>query len=421
MRRTRERRGADCSSLPVKRLISRRSGRDCARTRALLLEALETRTLLAGTTPIISEFLAENDSGITDQFGVRNDWIEIYNPTGAAVNLEGWALTDVAGNPKWKFPSHVLEPNQYLLVFASGTSRKVAGHPYHTDFRLNTEGEYLGLLMPDGTVASDFGAEYPPQVPDVSYGLGQDLFTTTLVGPQAPAKVFVPSDGNLGTSWTATDFPDSSWTSATTGVGYDQGQAVGLPNEIEPNNVVGEAGNAIENFRGFAGDFYQMLLSGQITADDTGSAGTAGDWFRIGALGPGDVISLTAHGAGSGRGSLGDSQIELRRGPSSGTSVVAADGDGGVGLDAFIHRFAITATDTYWVRVMGQGNTNGRYQAGVWLENTAAAPATGSGTVAEKAEPNNGAPQATDASSGWARVQYLSRTSANQGSSNPAT
>ena len=424
MRRTRDRQGAASTSFAMKRLTggrtggnTRRNARNSPRTRALLLEALEHRTLLANT-PIISEFMAENNSGITDQFNNRSDWIEIYNPTDAAVNLDGWALTDEAGDAKWTFPNHVLGPNQYFLVFASGTSRKIAGQPYHADFRLNTEGEYLGLLMPDGTVASDFGAQYPPQVPDVSYGLGQDVTSTTLLGPQAPAKVFVPPDGSLGTNWTQTDFVDSSWTNAATGIGYDQGQAAGLPNEVEPNNVVGEANNATENFRGFVGDVYQMLLTGQITAGDTGNSGTLGDWFQIGTLQPGDVISLSAGGLASARGLLGDPQIELRRGPVSGTSVVVADSDGGVGADALIHRFAITATDTYWVRVTSQLDTTGTYQAGIWLENTAAAPSTGSGTVAEKAESNNGPSLATNATAGWARVQYLSRTAANQGSSN---
>src|SRR5689334_21385246 len=64
----------------------------CARVTA---EALERRVCLSNT-PIISEFLAQNNSGLTDENGDRGDWIELYNPTAADINLDGYYLTDSA-------------------------------------------------------------------------------------------------------------------------------------------------------------------------------------------------------------------------------------------------------------------------------------------------------------------------------------
>ena len=49
---------------------------------------------MAATTPIITEFLAINDSDIQDEDGNRSDWIELYNPTASDVNLEGYFLTE---------------------------------------------------------------------------------------------------------------------------------------------------------------------------------------------------------------------------------------------------------------------------------------------------------------------------------------
>ena len=48
-----------------------------------------------------------------------DDWIELYNPTAAAVDLSGYGLSDNAGRPrKWQFPSGtVIQPGQYLGVF----------------------------------------------------------------------------------------------------------------------------------------------------------------------------------------------------------------------------------------------------------------------------------------------------------------
>lgn len=43
----------------------------------------------------------------------RTDWIEIHNAGTTPVNLDGWFLTDSAGNPtKWQFPAVTLEVGQ---------------------------------------------------------------------------------------------------------------------------------------------------------------------------------------------------------------------------------------------------------------------------------------------------------------------
>ena len=42
------------------------------------LEALESRQLLDGA-PIISEFMAINDSTLADEDGEYTDWIEVFN------------------------------------------------------------------------------------------------------------------------------------------------------------------------------------------------------------------------------------------------------------------------------------------------------------------------------------------------------
>src|SRR6184192_3288019 len=86
---------------------------------------------------LISEFLAENDGGLRDQDGDTPDWIELYNNSSASVNLAGWHLTDSSTNlTKWTFPSTDLGPGTFLIVFASGKDRAVAGSELHTNFKL---------------------------------------------------------------------------------------------------------------------------------------------------------------------------------------------------------------------------------------------------------------------------------------------
>ncbi len=121
--------------------------------------------------PVISEFMASNQNGITDENGSRPDWIEVKNPDATPVIMTGWALTDAAANPqKWIFPAVTIAPNSQLLVFASGNDRRVAGQNLHTNFSLSAGGEYLALVRPGGTAVTEWSPAYPQQYPNISYG-----------------------------------------------------------------------------------------------------------------------------------------------------------------------------------------------------------------------------------------------------------
>ena len=173
----------------------------------------------------ISEFLAANDGLLADEDGESPAWIEIYNRGTNTVNLAGWHLTDTANNlGKWTFPATNLPPRCYLVVFASGKDRAVAGDPLHTNFRLANQGEYLALVEPDGaTVAHEFAPAYPPQRYNVSYGLELQSSRTTLVATGAAARVLVPVDNSLGLVWTERTFDDTAWWLANAPVGFAVG------------------------------------------------------------------------------------------------------------------------------------------------------------------------------------------------------
>ncbi len=74
---------------------------------------------------VINEFMAANATGLRDENGDHEGWIEIYNPGPNAVNLLGWALTNSQSDPaQWVFPSKTLSANGYLVLHASGKDRK---------------------------------------------------------------------------------------------------------------------------------------------------------------------------------------------------------------------------------------------------------------------------------------------------------
>src|SRR2546430_7120118 len=167
---------------------------------------------------IISEFMADNKKTLAEEDGQFPDWIEIYNTSAGTVNLNGWSLTDdPTRQARWFFPATNLTAKGFMVVFASGTNRAVLGQPLHADFSLKASGEYLALLKPDASVATEFAPTFPQQFPDISYGLGQDVTTNTLVASGAPAQVLIPIGGTLGSTWTQTSFNASSLSSAATG------------------------------------------------------------------------------------------------------------------------------------------------------------------------------------------------------------
>jgi hypothetical protein len=196
-----------------------------------MFEGLEPRQVLAANL-VISEIMATNNATLRDEDNQFSDWIEIFNADINSVNLGDWYLTDNDGVlDKWRFPNQTIAPGDYLIVFASGKNRAVAGEELHTNFALSAGGEYVALVFDDPlidlTPVSAFDPRFPSQLIDVSFGFNQTATQSTLLAAGAPVKALVPSVANggsaLGTTWTASDFDDTTWTSGTTGVGYDTG------------------------------------------------------------------------------------------------------------------------------------------------------------------------------------------------------
>jgi len=121
----------------------------------------------------INEVMSSNGSTISDEDGAFPDWFELYNSGPSSVDLNSYGLSDDPDSlSKWRFESRVLNPNEFLLVFASDKDRQ--GDVF-----------YWNTII-------DWGDEW-------SYRLGTSE---------------PPSDWNL------LDFDDSGWLTGQTGIGY---------------------------------------------------------------------------------------------------------------------------------------------------------------------------------------------------------
>ena len=196
---------------------------------------------------ILSEFLASNQNGAEDNFGEKEDWIELYNTGTTAVSLDGWWLTDDQAEKKeWRFPAVSIPAKGTVLVWASSRNLSNPAAPLHTNFSLSADGEFLGLYKPNlstgaAQLVDSFGASYPPQAPDISYGISFTATTTTVVATGQSGRYRVLANnvtgqanysgsnyaiGDIGTGLTggwnvSPSFGDSAWTLASTGLGYD--------------------------------------------------------------------------------------------------------------------------------------------------------------------------------------------------------
>ena len=221
----------------------------------------------ADVGPIISEFLADNNSILFDEQGDSSDWVELHNPGVLDLDLTGWYLTDdVSLTNKWQLPATTLEAGEYLVVFASGKDSNdpesiITGDELHTDFRLDADGDYIALVRPDGvTVESEYaldGQPFTEQFNDVSFGVrGSEMMA---VGEDDPVR-------GLVAFW---DFEDGAGTTLTdvTGNGFD-----GTINNMEASDWVAgrEAGTTALIFDG-----EDEFIETGATASDLDIPGTA--------------------------------------------------------------------------------------------------------------------------------------------------
>jgi len=88
----------------------------------------------------INEIQPNNVSGILDNHGEHDPWIELYNSGSSAIALDGFSLANGYSNPAaWAFPNGtVLNAGEFKVVFVDGQPGQSAGNELHTAFRLDS-------------------------------------------------------------------------------------------------------------------------------------------------------------------------------------------------------------------------------------------------------------------------------------------
>lgn len=136
-----------------------------------------------------NEFMAVNDGSVIDpadpdpQDG-DDDWLEIYNPSAVAVDLQGLYISDSIDElTKHAFTqSLVISPGGFLVIWADDEPEQ---GPNHLPFKLSGDGEALVLVAADGVSVID-SYTFGPQEDGVSEGRLPDGGPTWVKFPSSP-------------------------------------------------------------------------------------------------------------------------------------------------------------------------------------------------------------------------------------------
>ena len=127
---------------------------------------------------VINEVMSSNKTTIYDEDSDTPDWIEIFNSGENTVNLNGFGITDNINNPdKWIFPEVQLEPDSFILVFASGKDRNFTGGYWETIIDWADVWKYI---VPDSEIPSNWAginfddSSWPVGPSGFGYGDGDD-------------------------------------------------------------------------------------------------------------------------------------------------------------------------------------------------------------------------------------------------------
>lgn len=110
---------------------------------------------VAAQSVVINEICYSNKDLIEDYHGDTPDWLELYNASDVAVDLADYKITDDTSKTDfWTFPSCLMQPHSYLIVFASDKDT-IVNTEFHTGFKIASMHETIYLLDPSGNILDE--------------------------------------------------------------------------------------------------------------------------------------------------------------------------------------------------------------------------------------------------------------------------
>lgn len=122
----------------------------------------------------LNEFMPSNASTLVGPDGAYCDWIELYNTTGAEVDLGGYGISDSATQPlKYTLPAGTKIPaNGVLLIYCTGRETPDGSEKIEAPFSLAAYAESVVFSTPAGKILDQY--DYTRANTDISFARNPD-------------------------------------------------------------------------------------------------------------------------------------------------------------------------------------------------------------------------------------------------------
>ena len=125
---------------------------------------------------VINELMQSNVDCIMDDLNDFPDsWVELYNPTDAAVNLQDYKIgTKKKVEKAWQLPNQVVDAHQYVLIYCDKAGEDAGVSALHTDFRLESGKDGNIYLFMGDEVVDKLEKMAKQPAPNIGYGRETD-------------------------------------------------------------------------------------------------------------------------------------------------------------------------------------------------------------------------------------------------------
>ncbi|MEA4869226.1 MAG: lamin tail domain-containing protein [Christensenella sp.] len=122
----------------------------------------------------LNEFMPSNASTLIGPDGAYCDWIELYNTTGADIDLSGFGISDSATQPlKYTLPKGTTIPaNGVLLIYCTGRETPDGADKIEAPFSLAAYAESVVFSTPTGRILDQY--DYTRASTDISFARNPD-------------------------------------------------------------------------------------------------------------------------------------------------------------------------------------------------------------------------------------------------------
>jgi len=165
----------------------------------------QVNSAVPAATVLFNELMADNVSAVIHE-STYPDWLELFNPTGGAINLANWSLSDDGNTRKFVFPGGTtIGAGGYLVVWCDATTNTTSG--LHAGFALGRNGDTVSLY--DGNSTRIDAISYGLQIANYSVGRIGGSWTLTTPTTNAPnvAATLAPASALSINEWLVDSAP----------------------------------------------------------------------------------------------------------------------------------------------------------------------------------------------------------------------